>query len=145
MKKKIMTFFLLIILVLTSCKVKSFRLEEKYYVDKGNGYIIEDNDAFYNAIENKESLIVKITGLVCLLNDFSDNVNKYAKENGVIIYSIIGTKDNDFFKEIEYYPSLVLINKGKIIKYLDASSNEDEIYYSNYESLEKWINSYIIV
>ena len=135
---------IIISLILTFTNNK-FSLEDKYY---NNGKIIQISGEEYNAlIKEKESFIVfvHLPG-VCLFNlPFAPIVEEYVSTTNITIYSL-NFKDIDntnLEEKIQYSPSVVLIKKGKINKYLDPNKESDLKYYKDINDFDNWINSYI--
>jgi len=135
---------IIISLILTFTNNK-FSLEDKYY---NNGKIIQISGEEYNAlIKEKESFIVfvHLPG-VCLFNlPFAPIVEEYVSTANITIYSL-NFKDIDntnLEEKIQYSPSVVLIKKGKINKYLDPNKESDLKYYKDINDFDNWINSYI--
>ena len=52
-------------------------------------------------------------------------------------------KKISFHKKIKYAPSVLVVNKGKIIAYLDANSDDDLEKYQDVNKFEDWISKYI--
>ena len=52
-------------------------------------------------------------------------------------------KKIELYKEVKYAPSVIIINKGKIVTYLDAESDNDSVKYHDENEFEKWISKYI--
>ena len=57
--------------------------------------------------------------------------------------SIDEYKKTGFFNEVRYAPSILVINKGKVVAYLDAESDDDYDKYQKPEEFEKWLTSHI--
>ena len=54
-------------------------------------------------------------------------------------------KKTEISEYIKYSPSIVIYNKGKIVSYLDAESNDDKKYYESMEGLYEWFTKYVIL
>lgn len=52
-------------------------------------------------------------------------------------------KKTTFYKKVKYAPTIILINKGKIIAYLDANNDDDLAKYQDITAFTNWINTYI--
>ncbi len=53
------------------------------------------------------------------------------------------TKNTNIRNYIKYFPSILIIDKGKVIKALQADSDDDAKYYNNAEDLKTWLETYI--
>ena len=63
-------------------------------------------------------------------------------------YTFYGLKGDEFknslaSETIKYLPSAAVINRGEIVDYLDAESDEDIPYYQGADSLREWLQKYI--
>ena len=67
------------------------------------------------------------------------------KKHNISIISIpfAEFKKTIFYKKVKYAPTIIIINKGKIIAYLDANSDKDLKKYQDINEFEKWIDNYI--
>jgi len=54
-------------------------------------------------------------------------------------------KKTEFYKEVEYTPTIIIVSNGKIKGYLNAESDDDLDKYQNINEFEKWINNYIVI
>ena len=131
-------------MVVTGCKKDTFYLESECYSNSG---IIEiDNNKFNELVQNKKSFVVFIYDPICITsNNFSEILTEFSSDNQIKFYkmSFENMKSTELNNKIKFYPSLVLINKGKLVDYLDAESDEDKEYYKNIDAFEKWFYSYV--
>lgn len=147
MKKKLIIISVIIILIslLFILKDNKFKLEEKYYL---NGDIIQISNKEYNDLINKKESFIVFVHLpgICLFNlPFAPIVEDFSKNNSITIYSLNfkDINDTNLKYKIKYSPSVVLINKGKIVKYLDPNKKEDLRYYKEVNEFSKWVSTYI--
>ena len=74
----------------------------------------------------------------------------------VIFETFLNTNNMSFYKiafdeldgveelsEVKYAPSVILINKGKVVSYLDANSDDDLSKYQSVDDFSDWIKKYI--
>ena len=54
-------------------------------------------------------------------------------------------KKTEIYNYVKYSPSIIHYNKGDMVSYLDAESNDDKEYYESTEGLYKWFTKYIIL
>ena len=52
-------------------------------------------------------------------------------------------KLSKFYKKVKYGPSILIINNGKLVKYLDASDDNDYGIYQDEEKFKEWLSLYI--
>ena len=131
---------LFLLFLITGCNSK-VSLDAKYYTSSS---IIEiDNNQLQSLIVDKDSFAVFIYQSNCatsskfetILNDF---ISMYKMNFYKVQFSSI--KDTDLGKKIKYYPSFVIYEKGKIVDYLDASSNEDISKYNDLNEFTNWLS-----
>ena len=53
---------------------------------------------------------------------------------------INNTQIDDYVK---YSPSLVIYDKGKLIAYMDANSDDDLQYYKSVDGIKNWVSKYV--
>lgn len=121
-----------------------FSLDDKYYKNGG----LEDvslND-LENKIKNKESFVLFTYNDFCTFSVPCDTVfNTVSKKNNITILQIpfVDFKKSSLYKKVKYGPSVIIINKGKIEKYLDANSDGDKDLYQDNNKFYKWLSKYI--
>ncbi len=112
---------------------------------EGN-FINVDSTSYENLILNKQSFIVVVDQKACVtgvrLRGFIDD---YVGESGLKAYRIMfeDMKQTSLYDKITYYPSVAVIDKGKMVAWLDAESNEDKPMFNEFESFNAWLNKYI--
>ena len=52
-------------------------------------------------------------------------------------------KLSKFYKKVKYGPSILIINNGKLVKYLDASDDNDYDIYQDEKKFKEWLSFYI--
>ncbi len=146
MIKKIIIVFvaisLSILLFLTfNNKTKSIRLNDKYY---NSDQLIEIDEKGFQKLEKKrESFILYVyedCGCTSTI-PFDNLVKKFIKEKNISMNMIEfkNIENLSISSKIRYSPTVVIFDKGKIVKYLKADSDKDLIYYQSYEEFENWI------
>lgn len=74
--------------------------------------------------------------------------------NDVKLYNDLNIYEIEFNKlsllnldllELKYAPSLIILNNGEVIDYLDSSKDEDKEYYKTAVSLSKWLSQYMSI
>lgn len=146
MKKIILVLILLInCFILVGCnKTTSMYLEEKYY--NNAEFINLDINTLNTLIDNKETFVIFIYQPLCYAsNDFEKVLTEFINTNNISIYKLAYTdmKETNLKEKIQYYPSFIIYQKGKVVDYLDANSNDDLEYYKNINGFTKWFTKYI--
>lgn len=144
--KKILVL-LSLLLILCSCKETPFSLDDEYYFNEGL-IEIESLDEIAKMVDEEKSfaLFVYMPGCTSCAA-FKPVVESFLNKNEMTFYEIsaevIGQdKDNSIMKAIEYAPSVLLYNKGKVIASLDAMSDDDLKYYKTTAGFTEWFISY---
>ena len=143
MKKKILVLVILILMIV-GCGNKKFYLEDEYYE---NGVITDITLEEINDLEmNEKSFMVFVYLPGCTsCAQFRTVLNEYIETHKLEFYtiSINDLNDSKIKEHVQFAPSLVLFNKGKIVDALDATSNEDKSALTSVEGLNKWLEEYI--
>lgn len=131
---------------MTGCskRVEPLYLEDKYYQ---NGSIEEiDGDKLKKLEDEEESFMVFVHLPYCsMLACFEPVLEEFIDTNNITVYSALSTKieNTKLSLEVEHYPTVALYNKGEIIAYLDAKSDDDLKYYKNISDFTDWASKYI--
>ncbi|MBR6821049.1 MAG: thioredoxin family protein [Bacilli bacterium] len=143
MKKKILVLVVMV-LMLIGCGNKKFYLEDKYYE---KGVITEITLDELNKLEKEEKsfmVFVYLPGCTSCAQ-FRSVLDKFIETHKLEFYTIsIGDISGTEIREhVEFAPSLVLFNKGKIVDALDATSDKDKPALTTESGLIKWLEDYI--
>ena len=70
---------------------------------------------------------------------------KYAKNENIEILSmsIDEFKKTSYYKTVKYAPSVLIIEDGKIVTFLDAEKNSDIEKYQDIDKFTEWVSKYI--
>ena len=146
MKKIII--ILTFIFLLTGCdnniSNEKFYLDDKYY-NEGN-YIEINNEQMEELKEKKESYLLFTYNSYCSFKIPCDNVfENVMKKYKIDMYSIPFelAKETYIKNTIKYAPSVLIINKGKIMAYLDSEKDEDINKFQDEKEFESWLDKYI--
>lgn len=52
-------------------------------------------------------------------------------------------KETNLYKEVKYAPSIIIVNKNKVMGYLDANSDSDISKYQDVYEFEEWLSKFI--
>ena len=140
MKKIFLIIFIALLFCGCSKEIDKFYLDDEYYND-GKFIDVEALDE----LENKK-YILYTNNNVCnfpkpCTNIFEEFMSEYNIDIVTIYYEDF--KNTKYYKEVENAPSIIIMNNGKIIDYLDINSEEDEIKYQSVDEFTKWISKYI--
>ena len=151
MNKKIIIPILIIIFVLIICltiflpKNKKYYLDDKYYNTEDRLVDISSKD-LEELMKNDSSFALFTYLPYCTFSIPCDVIfETFLNNNNMSFYSIPfdDLEKVDSFNTIKYAPSIILVKKGKIVKYLDANSDDDLIKYQDVNEFSKWIEKYI--
>ncbi len=142
--KKYIVIVLLLVIFVTGCKNDNFSLEEKYY---DTASLIEIDDSKFNElVDNKESFAILIYESSCTTSsEFSKVVEDFSEKYKLYLYSISfkNMKETSLSDKVKFCPSFAIYKKGKLIDFLDASSDEDTEVYKDVDNFSNWFFSYV--
>ena len=125
------------------CKKEKFYLEVNYYTYDMKKVSYSD----INKLEKeKKSFILFTYNPYCSLKIPCDKIfEEYAKNKNITILTIPFDKfkKTEYYKTVKYAPSVIIINKGRIITYLDAEKDKDIKLYQDTNKFGNWIEKYI--
>ena len=142
MLKKILLFVACMCL-LTSCSGnKKIYLSNEFY---GEGNFKEINNDSINQYNNKTYLLFTYNNYCSLPIPCDKIFLEVAKKNNISILSMPFSefKKTVFYDTVKYAPSIIIVDKSKVIKYLDANKDEDLEKYQDVDKFEKWLNENI--
>ena len=140
----IIFIIVIICLIIFGSKNGKFYLEDKYYNDKGMVEI--NNKQVTKLIKDKQSFILFSYNNFCSFSKPCDDVfEKASKDKEIEILQIPFDefKKTSLYKKVKYAPSIIIINKGKIVDYLDAESDSDKDLYQDEDLFYKWLSKYV--
>lgn len=120
-------------------------LDEEIYTSTPE--LIDISSSNYSElVDAKKSFVLFVDQSGCTTADrLRGYTNDYAKEKGINIYRIMfsDVKDSSLHDHVKYYPSLVLVNKGKVHTFLRADSDDDAKMYNDYDAFKSWLDRYL--
>lgn len=123
-------------------------IDQEYYCDAKCVLELKDIDIdeYEKMISEKRSFVVFVDQGGC---DAADRLREYADrysngERFTIFRAMFSdVKGSSLGEKVKYYPSMVIISKGKVLAWLRADSNDDAPAYNNYEDFENWMRKYL--
>lgn len=142
--KKVLLIIALSILLVGCSKQEKFYLEDNLY---NQGVITEVDSSKIEQLEQEEknfAVFVYLPGCTSCAA-FREVLDDFIVENKMEIYaiSILDAKETSINDTIEYAPSLILYNKGKVVSYLDSTSDKDKPALTTVDGLKTWLEKYI--
>ncbi|MBP5633736.1 hypothetical protein J6X13_02255 [Candidatus Saccharibacteria bacterium] len=122
-----------------------FRLDASDY-GPSEEIAIDDKD-YAVMIYEKRSFVVFVDQAGCVkTGNMSEWLKDFPEEMQFKYYNLRWpfAKKTSLYDYVKYTPSIALINKGEVVAWLKADSDEDEKYYNDPEALKEWLSSYII-
>ncbi|MDD6272464.1 MAG: thioredoxin domain-containing protein [bacterium] len=144
--KKVLLFIIPIFLLFGCTNSKPFYLDDEFY----NSNEITDitSEEFKKYINDKKSFAIFIYTEGCFsCFDFKKVLDEFQEKYNIRLYAMNASemKKTEIYNYVKYSPSIILYNKGDMVSYLDAESNDDKEYYESTEGLYKWFTKYIIL
>lgn len=122
-------------------------LDSEYYTDTPE--LIDITASQYDElIANQKSFLLFVDQGGCTTADRLRGYAKdYAAKNGINIYRIMfsSIKDLSLHDYIKFYPSMAVVEKGKVRTYLRADSDAAAEMYNNYDAFESWLNRFVSI
>lgn len=140
MKKYILIF--ITIVILTGCSNNTIYLEDNLY--NNNEFISIDSTSINNKLDT--TYLLYTYNNYCSMKIPCENIFKSVMEEyNISMYSISykDFKDTYLHDTVKYAPSVIIVDKGEIISYLDPNSDEDYDRYQDTNSFTKWLKKYI--
>lgn len=146
MKKFICSFILIFTLIITGCKNEDYpiTLSNKNY--KESKFVDIDSKKLNKLVKEEESFVLFIYQPLCVTSyEFNKVLTEFLNEYKLAIYKIPFSeiKGTSLEDKVKYYPSFVVYNKGEVVDYLDAESDEDTEYYKTVNAFKDWLDDYI--
>ena len=123
-------------------EVERFYLENKYY---NNGVFVDVNNTSLEKVKNENFILFTYNNYCSMAKPCEEVFEEFMKKYKINFLSIPfeDFKNTDFYKTVKYAPSIIVVEKGKVVGYLDAESNDDLNKYQDMKEFESWLNNYI--
>ncbi len=122
-------------------------LDAEYYCTECDGkYMDLSGEEYEKLISDKKSFVVLIDQGGCTTADrLKRYMSEYAKSVGVKVYRMMFSdmKETSLHNSVKYYPSVVVISKGRVAGFLRADSDDDAKMYNDYEAFKGWVERYL--
>ncbi len=121
-------------------------IDEEYRSDKAE-YMELSKDTYEDLINNKKSFVILVDQGGCTTADrLRGFVEDFMNEAGVKVYRMMFSemKESSLHSHVKYYPSVVLIDKGKVRTFLRADSDEDADEYNDYDVFIEWMKENVV-
>ncbi len=122
------------------------QLEKNYYA-KGE-FIKSNADDVINLLNKEKSFVLFTYNNFCSMPISCEDIFKeYMKLKKVRFISLpfADFKKTKLSETVKYAPSIIIIEKGKIVTYLDANSNDDLNRYQDIKEFTNWFEQYVKV
>ena len=120
-------------------------LDPEYYSE--NPELIDLSTAdFEKLIKDQKSFLVFVDQTDCTTADrLRGYVNDYSAETGISFYKITfkDARKSSLYQSVKYYPSVVVIDKGKVRGFMKADSDTDADAYNDYKAFQIWLAQYL--
>ena len=151
MKRILKLFFVFIIIFISvGCKYNQTGDYDRFYLDDtyyNKGEFISVDKTEYESIEDGSYILFVHTNYCPFTTGISceDVFKKFMDKYNIDFLDIMINefKDTKLHDEVSLYPTIIIVNKGKVISYLDPSSDSDFSKYQDLDSFTNWINQYI--
>ena len=120
-------------------------LSEEFY-GKFTDYESLSVEEYEDLIKNNKTFVVFVDQGGCeTATTLRGFVRDWAIEAKVKVRRIAFSKmkETSMYRVVKYYPSVVVIEKGKVRTFLRADSGEDADKYNDYNAFKSWIEQYI--
>ena len=122
----------------------TFPLSSEFY--KHGEFRNIDSAEFAKLIEQKKSFVVVARMLTCPSGmPMATNSETVSAEEEITILSLYQDqfKETELARTVKYLPSAAIYEKGKLVAWLDAESDNDLQYYQSPEGFKSWLEQYI--
>lgn len=123
-------------------------LDTEYYCNDNcpEDFLPLSKETYKELIDAKKSFVVFVDKDGCTTADkMRSFVLNYMKKRGIEIYRFWfdDMKETSMHNLVKYYPSMVIVSKGKVFKFLRADSDEDVGAFENESAFDDWLERYI--
>ena len=113
----------------------------------GNSEFISISGEDYEAkIKNGDTFLLFVDAAGCITADHVRSfVTEISEAKNLHFYHIMWpeARNTSLHDSVKYYPSVVIVDGGKILDFLKADSDDYAEYYQNVGALRGWLDKYI--
>ncbi len=145
MSKRLFIIFLLLLLI-SGCSLFNnngkMKLSSKYY-NKGEFIKVSSDDI--NDLKNDKYVVYIYNNFCSFTIPCEDIFYEFMQKNKIDFLSIPfdDYKDTYLYEKVKYAPSIIIVDNGEIVAFLDAESDEDLIRYQDVSEFKNWITQYV--
>lgn len=142
-KKIILILLFLIIITYSFVYNQKVKLDDIYY---NNGEYINIDSTYLNN-QTHNNYVLFVHNSFCTFKTPCDTIFKqYMKKYKIdfLTINIDEYKKTNFYTQVKYAPTVIVVNNNRIVAYLDAEKDKDLDKYQDVNEFEKWINKFII-
>lgn len=133
-------------LIMNNNKIEKFYIEDEYYNTGGLTDVTKEE--VEKMLDDKKSFVLFADTNFCTLGVPCKDIFKETseiKKIKILQISFTEFKETKLYDEVKYGPTVVIINEGEIVDYLDANSKEDKELYQNTDKFYEWLTKYILI
>lgn len=124
--------------------------EKKFPLDSDNfgstSQVTITGEEYEDLIKNQKSFLIFVDQSGCITAEgLKKLVNTTSESKNLRFYRIMyaDMRNTSLFGSVKYYPSVALVNKGKVVSWLRADADEDINRYKDQKSFDDWLNQHI--
>ena len=123
-------------------------IDSEYTCDNESGcdYMELTAEGYDELVKAKKSFVVFVNQDGCTTADrLRGYVSDWATSRGIKVYRMMfaEVKKASLHDYVKYYPSVVMVDKGRVRAWLRADSDEDAEMYNNYDAFNEWAGRYL--
>ena len=135
----------LVLIIITGCsfnKIDKIYLSDEFY-NKGEFIQVKSDDL--DNYKDKNYVLFTYNNFCSLPIPCDEIFQEFMTDSKIDFLSITFEefKNTDFYKEVKYAPSVLVISNNKVITYLDADKDSDIEKYQKVDKFKEWISKYI--
>ena len=119
---------------------KPVALDSEYY---GTSEMLSlDKDTYEQMLKDRKSFVVMVDNAGCVTTArMREMMANMPEDLGFKYYQLMWPEamESSLHNYVKYYPSIVIIDNGQVMYYLQADADEDSKYYNDTEALQQWL------
>ena len=111
-----------------------------------DGFMELSGEEYERLVEEDGSFVVFVDQGGCTTADrLRDYIISYAKKNGFRVFRILFSemKETSLHNYVKYYPSVAVVSRGTVRRFLRADSDGDAGYYNDFNEFKKWMSELV--